>query len=380
MNTRFTLDGSEALERRLAMWCEEVRSGVQRIVPASQLEGLLLGGGYGRGEGGVLRTASGDAAYNDLEFYVLIRGPIFLSERKYRHALHELGEALTARAGLEVELKILSAAKLRHSPPSMFYYDLVLGHRQFAGGLDLLAGCEHLRHAAAIPLYEATRLLMNRCSGLLFALERLRRAEFSEADADFVGRNLAKAQLAFGDVVLAAHGKYHWSCLERHLRLDKMREPVPHLEDITRHHAEGVEFKLHPQRSVQSLEELRDRHAELAALGRDLWLWLEDQRLQRDFSSPRDYAASAVDKCPETSAWRNRLVRGRRFGLRAALASGAGRYPRQSLFHSLALLLWEEEAPNDARLREILSRELRSESTNFGGWVGAYEALWRNFN
>jgi hypothetical protein len=43
------------------------------------------------------------------------------------------------------------------------------------GNEPLLAGCEHHRAADKIPPYEATRLLMNRSSGLLFAWERLRR-------------------------------------------------------------------------------------------------------------------------------------------------------------------------------------------------------------
>ncbi|PYL00604.1 MAG: hypothetical protein DME19_04505, partial [Verrucomicrobia bacterium] len=79
--------------------------------------------------------------------------------------------------------------------------------------------------AERIPLCEATRLLMNRCSGLLFARERLECAEFSPVDADFVERNLAKAQLAFGDAVLTAFGRYHWSCLERHKRLKSLKMP-----------------------------------------------------------------------------------------------------------------------------------------------------------
>src|SRR5947199_6504474 len=104
----------------------------------------------------------------------------------------------------------------------MFYYDLVSGHRLVHGTDEWLGQCEHHRAAHRIPLHEATRLLMNRCSGLLFAQERLARVPFSAEDADFVGRNLAKAKLAFGDVVLAMRGQYHWSCRERQKRLKKL--------------------------------------------------------------------------------------------------------------------------------------------------------------
>jgi len=369
---RFTMDGSAALESKLAATCEKVLSGVKSLVPAAKLDGLLLGGGYGRGEGGVLKTAAGDQPYNDLEFYVFVRGNAILAERKFRHPLHELGERLSPEAGLEVEFKVLTFDKLRRSAPNMFYYDLMAGHRWQLGEDALLADCEHHRAASKIPLHEATRLLLNRCSGLLYSLERLQRKDFGETEADFVGRNLAKAQLAFGDVLLAAHGRYHWSCRKRHARLTELSdlEDLP-LADLVRQHAAGVEFKLHPNRSTESRGLLTVRHSELSALGKRLWLWLESKRLGVSFSSPRDYALSAADKCPETSSLRNRLVNFRAFG---AGGLACPRYPRQRLFRALALLLW---GGNDF---EKVRAELRSDALDFGGLVSAYEKLWQRFN
>ena len=212
---RFTIDGSIELEDHLVRICEKVLHGVLRVAPAERLEALFLGGGYGRGEGGVLETAAGHKPYNDLEFYVCLRGPDRFNERRYQAPLHDLGEKLSPFAGVDVEFKILSLHKLRHSPPSMFYYDLVVRHHRLWGIESSLAGCDHHRSSERIPLAEATRLLMNRCSGLLFAREQLRRERFTPEEADFVGRNHAKAQLALGDVILTAQGQYHWSCRER---------------------------------------------------------------------------------------------------------------------------------------------------------------------
>src|SRR6185312_9204584 len=129
-------------------------------------------------------------------------------------------------------------------------------------------------------------------------------------ELDFVGRNLAKAQLAFGDAVLTLSGLYHWNCLERHQRLLKVKpSPLPPcLDDVRRHHAHGVEFKLHPRRTTQSREKLETLFAELHDLGRRLWLWSEGQRLNRQFDSVRDYALARARKCPATIGWRNGLI------------------------------------------------------------------------
>lgn len=372
MSERFTIDGSSALESHLAAVCEKVLAGVKSLVPAAKLDSILLGGGYGRGEGGVLKTSAGDQPYNDLEFYVFIRGNAILAERKFRQPLHELGERLSPAAGLEVEFKVLTLEKLRRSAPSMFYYDLVAGHRWQLGDDALLAGCEHHGDAAKIPLHEVTRLLMNRCSGLLYSAERLARKNFSEAEGDFVGRNLAKAQLAFGDVLLAANGQYHWSCRERHARLAKLSgtESLP-LVDLVRHHAAGVEFKLHPTRSADSREVLAARHAELSELGKKLWLWVETKRLGTKLTSPQDYAFSENNLCPETSSLRNRLVNFRAFG---ACGLSCARYPRERLFRALGLLLWEKNEFEKVR------SQLRTSAPDFAGLVSAYEQLWKRFN
>ena len=379
---RFTHDGSPELERHLASVCAEVRAEIHALIPPVKLEALLLGGGYGRGEGGVLHTDSGDQPYNDLEFYVFVRGNAVLGETRYRAALHAIGRRLSPGAGLEVEFKVLTLDKLRAAAPSMFFYDLVSGHRWLLGDDSLLAGCEHHRAAGDIPLPEATRLLMNRCSGLLFSAERLRRPQFGPEEADFVGRNLAKVQLALGDVLLTVAGQYHWSCrqrLSRLMRLDDFGRELSR-EAIRRHYAAGVVFKLHPRRSTASRETLARLHAELCKLARELWFRIERQRLSKAFNSPREYVLSAGDKCPETSALRNRLINLRTFGPLAALPASGSRYPRQRLFHALALLLWEKEALADPALVRVLKRELNTGAREFAGLVAAYERLWHRFN
>src|SRR5690242_15511535 len=113
MEPRFTVDGSDDLESCLSQLCADIADSVQKLIPQGCLEALLLGGGYGRGEGGVLRTPAGeDALYNDLEFYLLLKGPPALNEYRYGAAIQDLAHKFSAEAGVEVEIKILSVAKL----------------------------------------------------------------------------------------------------------------------------------------------------------------------------------------------------------------------------------------------------------------------------
>jgi hypothetical protein len=373
---RFTLDGGKALEDHLAKTCQWISAGVRGLIPARKLEAVLLGGGYGRGEGGVLETPEGQKPYNDLEFYVFVTRP--LNEFLYHRQLEVLGEILTPLAGLEVEFKITSLAELERSPVSMFSYDLVMGHRWTIGNEELLSRCGHHRVAAGIPASEATRLLMNRCSGLLFARERLEREIFSPADADFVQRNIAKMELALGDALLAAHGLYHWSCRERHRRLQECAPPasLPWLEEVRVCHGTGVEFKLHPRPDAIPRPELQNHHARISALAKQVWLWLEGCRLNATFSTARDYALFP-SKCPETNVGRNLLVNLRHFGPRALLRKGRTTHLRERVLGAMAMLLWESPRLTEATNLQWVQAQLNTSAFDFRSLVDSYQHLWR---
>lgn len=378
MTQRFTIDGSDSLETELNGLCTRVREEVLKTMPARKIHALVLGGGYGRGEGGVLKTSDGDKPYNDLEFYIIHSGHDLLAEKLYQSKIHKNAEELTAAAGIEVEFKLLSRRKLERSPVTMFYYDLIAGHRLVHGPETWLAGCNQHRAAHRIPLSEATRLLMNRCSGLLYSQEKLQHTNFTSDDADFVGRNLAKAKLALGDVFLTLRGQYHWSCLERQKRLRKLEGEgaLQNFTSLVPLHAQGVDFKLRPTRSQRSPQELKAELEIIKDVAKQLWLTLEARRLEQPFACMEAYSFG-TNKCPETDPRRNRLINARRFGIRELLDT---RYPRERLLNALPLLLWEAESLRSGRNLTRVQDELRTRETAYGGLVRAYEALWRNYN
>lgn len=374
---RFTLDGSRELELHVASICSRVLEELLPIIGARSLDALVLGGGYGRGQGGVLRTPEGDRPYNDLEFYVFVRGNRLWQERRCRLGLARCTNRLAPAAGIHLELKLDSMKRFRLNPVTMFSYDLVSRHRILYGRADLFTGCEHHLRAEQIPLAEATRLLFNRCSGLLLSKESLQQDSLTAQPADFVGRNLAKAQLGLGDAVLTAFGQYHWDCLKRHARVEQLRPDgsMPWLRTIQTLHGKGVEFKLRPQHISKAITQFRAEHAQLAGLALQVWLWLETRRLNCNFATAADYAFHRGRKWPGTAAWKNLLLNVRTFGLKSVFDSYAPRYPRERLFNALSLLLWSEQS-NNGKETELLRKQLRAEAHDWWGLVNAYKQLW----
>jgi hypothetical protein len=322
----------------------------------------------------VLQSAEGERPYNDLEFYIFVRGNRHLFEHRYRDTLHQLSHDLAQKVGVEVEFKVLTLEALRRAGISMFFYDLLAGHKWLIGSDELLHGCKHHRAAHLLPVCEATRLLMNRCSGLLFAHQHLAATPFKADDADFIRRNISKAQLALGDAILAAFGRYHWSCRARHERLEKFTVSIPWRSELIEHHRRGVEFKLHPFRSDESRERLASDLNAITGFACDVWLWLESKRLRHSFISPRHYATSSSGKWPDSTAFRSGLLNFKVFA--RPVIYKAMRHPRERILESLALLLWEPVALSDSCLRELLQKNLRASFSDRATAVSRYRELW----
>lgn len=204
-----------------------------------KLAGVVLGGGYGRGEGGtkekleprvgvgernVLQLKSPTTTLtlsNDLDFFAVTEagegdgatGPI-------AEALKPVSDKWTARLGVDVDFAVKTPWRLKHDEERIMVQELVRGYFDVAGmkGGEMFAHIEQ-RPAEAIPWMEAARLMMNRGMGLLFALN-WSSGEVGERNAlqrhsDFVARNINKCILGAGDARLVVRHAYAWKVADR---------------------------------------------------------------------------------------------------------------------------------------------------------------------
>ena len=189
-----------------------VRAALPEIVAAVRgcalpgFAGLVLGGGYGRGEGG---ATAAHRLYNDLDLFVFLDAPE-AAFPSFAQRLAPVAAAFTARLGVDVDFTLRTAARLRHDGRRLMVQELLRGHVALdPADFDLAAWSGvRPRAAADLPAGEAARLIMNRGMGLEFARRRLA-ANGGRADA-FVLRNLNKAVLGAGDARLIAEGRYAW--------------------------------------------------------------------------------------------------------------------------------------------------------------------------
>jgi hypothetical protein len=366
----------EALRARLDTYLNELARHTETRWSGS-LKALVLSGGYGRGEGGVQEEPGRPPAlYNDLEFYFLHEGR--RAPKGLNAWIHQVEREGTEHLGIDVEIKVLPLSALRTAQPSMFYYDLIAAHRTIAGDPRWVKGLpEKLSHSEALPLDEATRLLLNRGSSLYFARHALI-FDTPRAHDGYVPRIQGKILLALADAVLVAHGLYHFSCVERNRRLVQIPAsdaPVS-WEKLQKWHAQGVEFKFHPRPVAQDLPAQKACHEEILDLWREVFLWTEGRRLHRTFPTLSNYASTDV-RLAEGSVWKalaQRLRDRLKDGTCLALPFEPG---RGVLLRSLALLQQSTVSRTDyARITFLLGLPPEADETAvhdaYRRWWGVY--------
>ena len=207
---RYAAGEAPAMDRLV----EETIKGVGAEVGAlavPRLQGVVLGGGYGRGEGGVFDLPDGSQRLsNDLDFFAVTeKGASGRDIRAVADALAPVSEKWTAKLGIDVDFVVRTPWRMRHDQERVMIQELMHGYFDVVGktGEEMFVEIER-RPPSAFPWSEAARMLMNRGVGLVLATE-------PERDMTFIVRNINKCVLGAGDARLIARGAYAWRAEDR---------------------------------------------------------------------------------------------------------------------------------------------------------------------
>ncbi len=91
----YTLDGTDDVELHIARDQATIADKVCASVSAEDFVALVLIGGYGRGEGGYHWVDGKPAAYNDYDYFLVVRG---MSHRKARRLQQQLQPCVSPRS------------------------------------------------------------------------------------------------------------------------------------------------------------------------------------------------------------------------------------------------------------------------------------------
>ncbi len=348
--------GSRQLNEKLHWELAGLSNGLQSLL-GDNLQALILGGGYGRGEGGVVSVHGEEGLYNDLDLFLVVGN----KKRASRTVLEPVLERAQARLGIEVDVsRPLTVEDITGWRRELRWHDLLHGHVVVSGPEDILHKNAPAWVTGPPAAIEASRLMLNRGAGLLWSLRVVRGLE-PAPDADFIRRNYFKALLGIGDALLLVHGGYESSYSGR---LDAFRSLVGRHPEISTLNLVGsyeaaLEFRFRPDATAAVISASRLRTAS-SRWGR-AWLYVESMRTARRWESHEQYASWKGIREKHQHTPRAIL---RNFAQNVTLREFSGRYPREVLYRELPSLLGLSQAG----------------PANWAKGSEAFLRVWRRFN
>jgi hypothetical protein len=332
MKPVYARDGSAEFNAWLHNTLLRIADDVERVLGAD-LTALILGGGYGRGEGGVVHIDGKEMPYNDFDFTLI-------TTRKTGLPLDRLAEVCAPYArelGIHVDFsRPLTLRDVKAWPHWLVWHDLLNGHVALKGPEDVLR-----RHAPEwlnepLPPVEAAKLLLNRGTGVLWALRVVRQVEPSP-DPDFVRRNHYKCALSLGDALLICFRRYTVKYSGRDEIFEELERNEPRVAalDLSPLYKEALRFKFRPDLFASDMLTEKELCAMAQRWGR-VFLLVEQERTGRVWKSLDEYVAWRGVREPAehtlTGTARN-IVRNAQMGMLSR------RYPREALYRKLPVLL-----------------------------------------
>lgn len=161
----YTFLKNPAAETLLGHSLELMAREIGKMPECSGVRAVVLGGGYGRGEGGA--TPEG-ALCNDLDFFVIPHDGI--SADSLQSAFRHLGRKWKELLSIDVDFFIVPAFQwLIRNEKTLMVQELLAGNRIIYGDSSVLSGVPRLQWR------EGARLLLNRGTGLLLSRRRIDR-------------------------------------------------------------------------------------------------------------------------------------------------------------------------------------------------------------
>lgn len=213
---------------------------VDFVTAALPVKSVILGGGFGRGEGSVLKEERRVVPVNDYDIFLVLPDDCAVELRPLQK---ELAYQLNIRLVDLIPLKESSLGKL---PPTQFNYDLKYGGQVVwgYGALDDIPAFD----AKAILFDSARLVVLNRliCAIEAFSVDYERHLPGEDA-LFFLVNQTGKVISACVESLLIKSGNYHFSYAQRQKIFSEVfpeREQLKRLNDI------ATTFKLMPTRTV----------------------------------------------------------------------------------------------------------------------------------
>lgn len=329
---RYAWHGSEQFDQYLHQILKELSLEAVEAV-GSNLLAIVLTGGYGRSEGGIVVENGIEKPYNDLDLVPIIESYDYELNDKLMPVSQKYAEKLNIHVDFS---RPLTPSMIKNLPHKLMWQDVLNGHIVLYGDQEIFKANMPSYMKKPLPVIEASHLLLNRGAGLIWSTAILE-GHIKKEEDDFVRRNYYKAALAIGDALLIFFNSHQTSYRGRDDLLRKLLPTVKvsNSQILQSLYEKSLQFKFSPDKFNDFKADI-SALKELSAMLVEIFLFIESKRCNRMFSNAKMYSKATFIR-EQSEHLLRKFPRNLYHNLKARRLSL--RYPREKLYRLLPVLL-----------------------------------------
>lgn len=312
----FTARGGSQIENRIRQIMEEAAQAMREVLHPSEYLAVVLIGGYGRGEGGVLEVDGKEQAHNNFDF--LIISPGRTEGRSLKERADRALAPLIIRYEIGMDVGYVSETQLARSACLVMWYDMRFGHKTILGRHGVVSDMRQFSVDRIIDS-DIRNLLVNRGTLLVINELLLQKKSLRDSDKKLLIRHAIKAIIGYGDALLFFHGKYHFSYEEKQRRMQNLDDVCESFRTL---YDDAMEFRFRPKYTEYIKRDLAELNSSLCKRLAPIHLECERKRLDNPMLDWNTYADRAFSYSLMDQAKRPRAI------AKKTLAFCRGRFPK----------------------------------------------------
>jgi len=286
---QFTYYGNEDAEKFLNRVLTEVCELFQQYFTEEQTAALILIGGYGRGEGGVLIKEGTYRPHNNLDLLYIYHKNI---DKKILHQLDESLQKISKKYDIGIDLSAISKKKLNSFKGLVLSYDMRYGHRTLLGDSSFIQDNRDFSIYNIDPV-DIRQLLVNRGTLMLINALLLKKEHLTEKEKKLIIKHNNKAIIGYGDALLFFNNQYHWSYAHKLSNMNNLFEIDQHIKEL---YSGAITFRFKPDYETYLKKDLIEWHNDLLKTFKNIHLECEKIHLAQLDLSWATYIDTALTK------------------------------------------------------------------------------------
>ena len=206
-STKFTIHDNQDIYHRISSDLDLITQII--LNEFTNIESIVLAGGFGRGEGSVLIVDNDIQPINDYDIYIITKNNSEIVD------LEDLRNSILKRIQIrQVDIELIQVKKLKYLKPTMANYDLKYASYVFYGNKKILESIPFI-DSSKLSLREGRTPLLLYLISILQAYPGEKDSQITDNEKFWIYQQISKSILGWSSALLILHGKYHSSYIER---------------------------------------------------------------------------------------------------------------------------------------------------------------------